>query len=91
MDVRNDKIYLKIFLQETANIYARLINQYIFKNHTLVSASFHKLKEEAQRSDEVKIYNTLKSDRKLTVSDIDNSDVKSQLEQQIQIQETTDS
>ena len=33
-----------------ATIYARSINQYKFKYHTLFSASFHKTKEENQRS-----------------------------------------
>ena len=74
-----------------ATIYARSINQYKFKYHTLVSASFYKINEEDQRSNEIELYKNLKINHKLTESDIDNFDVSSQLEHQIQIQENKES
>ena len=78
-------------LKQVATIYARLINQYKFKYHILFSASFFKINEEDQRSDEIDLFNNLKINNKLTESDIDIIDNKSQLEHQIQIQETKES
>ena len=71
-----------------ASIYARIINQYKFKYHILFSASLSKIKEEDQRIDEIELYITLNFNHNLTETDIDNIDIKSQLEHQIQIQET---
>ena len=71
-----------------ATIYARLINQYKFKYHTLFSASFYKNIEEDQRSDEAELFINLKINKNLTETDINNIDIKSQLEHQIQVQET---
>ena len=71
-----------------ATIYARLINQYKFKHHILFSASFYKINEEDQRSDEIELSINLKINNNLTETDINNIDVKSQLEHQIQVQET---
>ena len=78
-------------VKELSVIYARLINQYKFKYHTLFSASFYKVNEEDQRDSEIELYINLKSNKNLTESDIDNIDVRSQLEHQIQIQETKES
>ena len=72
-------------------IYARLINQYKFKYHTLFSASFYKINEEDQRYNEIELYINLKINRNSTESDIGNIDVKSQLEHQIQLQQTKES
>ena len=83
--------YINKIVKELSVIYARLINQYIFKNHTLFSASFYKINEEDQRNNEIELYMNLKINNNLTESDIDNTDVRSQLEHQIQIQETKDS
>ena len=74
-----------------ATIYARLINQYKRIYHTLFSASFYKINEEDQRSGETELFTTLNIKHKLTETDIDNNDVKSELENQIQIQETRES
>ena len=61
------------------------------KNHTLFSASFYKINEEDQRYNEIELYINLNINHKLTESDNDNIDVRSQLEHQIQIQETKES
>ena len=87
IEIRNNN---KI-VSELSFIYARLINQYKFKNHTLFSASFYKINEENQKNNEIELYMKLKINNNLTKSDIDNIDVRSQLEHQIQIQETKES
>ena len=83
--------YINKILKEMATIYARLINQYKFKYHILFLASFYKINEEDQRSDKIELFNNLKINNKLTETDINNIDVKSQLEHQIQFQETKES
>ena len=83
--------YINKIIKELPVIYARLINQYKFKYHTLFSASFYKINEEDQRYNEIELYMKLKINHNLTESDFDNIDVKSQLEHQIQIQETKES
>ena len=67
-----------------ATIYARLMNQYKFKYRLLFSASIYKINEEDERSDETELFINLNINHNLTESDIDNIDVKSQLEHQIQ-------
>ena len=81
--------YNNIILKEMATIYATLFNQYTFKHHIIFSAMFYKINEEYQRSNEIALFNTLNNNQKVTESDINNIDVKSQLEHQIQIQETS--
>ena len=83
--------YINEIVKELSFIYARLINQYIFKYHTLFSASFYKINEEDERNNEIELYINLKIKNNLTESDIDNIDVRSQLEHQIQVQETKES
>ena len=83
--------YINKILKELCVIYARLINQYTFKYHTLFSASFYKIIEEDQRNNEIELYINLNVNHKLTESDIDNIDVRSQLEHQIQNQEMKES
>ena len=83
--------YINKIIKELSVIFARLINQYKFKYHTLFSASFYKINEEDQRNNEIELYINLKFNNNLTESDIDNIDVRSQLEQQIQVQETKES
>ena len=83
--------YINKIIKELSVIYARLINQYKFKYHTLFSASFYKINEEDQRNNEIELYKNLKLNNNLTESDIDIIDVRSQLEQQIQVQETKES
>ena len=83
--------YINKIVKELSVIYARLIDQYKFKYHTLFSANFYKINEEDERNNEIELYMNLKINNNLTESDIDNIDVKSQLERQIQIQETKES
>ena len=83
--------YINKIIKELSVFNARLINQYKFKYHTLFSASFYKINEEDQRNNDIEFYMNLKINYNLTESDIDNIDVRSQLEHQIQIQETKES
>ena len=83
--------YINKIVKELSVIYARLLNQYKFKYHTLFSASFYKINEEDQRYNEIELYMNLKINHNLTEFDIDKSDVRSQLEHQIQIEETKES
>ena len=83
--------YINKIIKELSVIYARLINHCKFKYHTLFSASFYKINERDQRSNEIELYMNLKFNHNLTESDIDNIDVRSQLEHQIQIRETKES
>ena len=83
--------YISKIVKELSFIYARLINHYKFKYHTLFSASFYKINEEDQRKNEIELYINLKINKNLTESDIDNIDIRSQIEHQIQIQETRES
>ena len=83
--------YINKIVKELSIIYARLINQYKFKYHTLFSASFYKINEEDQRSIEIEICINSKINHNLTESDIENIDVTSQLEHQKQVLETKES
>ena len=47
--------YINKILKELSVIYARLLNQYNFKYHTLFSASFYKIKEEDQRNNHIEL------------------------------------
>ena len=55
-----DYRYINNIIEELSVIYARLINQYKFKYHTLFSASFYKINEEDQRDNEIELYINLK-------------------------------
>ena len=81
-DIGIETRYTNKILKEIATKNARLINQYKFKDHILFSASFYKINEEDQRSDEIEIFINLNFNNNLTESDINNIDVKSQLEHQ---------
>ena len=83
--------YINKIVKELSFIYARLINQYKFKYHTLFSASFYKINEEDQRDNHIELYINLKINNNLTESDIDNIDIRCQLEDQIQMQELKES
>ena len=48
--------YINKIVKEFSVIYARLINQYKFKFHTLFSASFYKINGEDQRNNEIELY-----------------------------------
>ena len=78
--------YINKIVKELSVIYARLINQYKFKYHTLFSASFYKINEEDQRCNEIELYLNLKINHNSTESNIDNNEIRSHLEHQIQIQ-----
>ena len=83
--------YINKIIKELFVIYARLINQFKFKYHTLFSAIFYKIKEEDQRNNDIELYMNLKINHNLTESETDNINVRSQSEHQIQIQETKES
>ena len=83
--------YINKIVKELSVNYAKLINQYKFKYHTLFSASFYKINEEDQRNNEIELYINLNINHNLTESDIDNIDVRSQLEHQFQNQEMKES
>ena len=83
--------YINKIIKELSVIYARLLNQYKFKYHTIFSASFYKINEEDQRNNEIELYRNLNINHNVTESDIDNTDVRSRLEHQIQNQEMKDS
>ena len=78
-------------VKEMATLYARLLNQYRYEYHILISTSFYEINEEGQRSDEMELFINLNIFQNVIETDIDNIDVKSQLEHQFQIQETKDS
>ena len=69
-DIGIEKRYINKILKEMATIYARLINQYKFIYHLLSSASFYKVNEEDQRSDEIELSINLKINNNLTETDI---------------------
>ena len=83
--------YINKIIKKLSVVYARIINQNKFKNHTFFSASFYKIIEEDQRYNEIELYIILNINHNLTESDIDNIDVRSQLEHQIQNQEMKES
>ena len=47
-------------------IYAMIMNQYIFKYHTLFSARFYKINEEDQRNNEIELNINLNVNHNLT-------------------------
>ena len=69
--------YINNIIKELSVIYAKLINQYNFKNQTLFSASFYKINEEDQRNNKIELYINLNINHNLTESDIDIIDVRS--------------
>ena len=83
--------YINKIVKELSGIYARLINQYKYKYHTLFSTNFYKINEEDQRDNHIELYINLKINNNLIESDIANIDIRSQLEHQIQMQELKDS
>ena len=83
--------YINKIMKELSVIYARLINQYKFKYQTVFSARFDKQDENSRLSDETELFINLNMNYNKTQSDIDNIDLKSPLEHQIQKQEMKDS
>ena len=78
-------------MKELSVIYARLINQYIFRYQTVVSARFDKQGENRQVLDETELFFNLNINHNLTQKDLDKIDVISPLEHQIQQQELKNS
>ena len=83
--------YIKKIMKELSVIYARLINQYKFKYQTVFSARFDKQNEDNQLLDETELFINLNINHNLTQTDLDNINVVSSLEHQIQEQEMKDS
>ena len=83
--------YINKIMKELSVIYARLVNQYKFKYQTVFSARFDKQNEDNQVLDETELFINLNINHNLTQSDLDNIDVVSSLEHQIQQQEMKDS
>ena len=83
--------YINKILKELSVIYARLLNQYKFKYQTVFSARFDKQNEENQVIDETELFINLNINHNLTQTDIDNIDIESPLEHQIQQQQMKDS
>ena len=90
-DIGIETRYVNNILKEIATIYAKVLNQYMFEYHINFSASFYKIIEEDQRSDEIEIFINLNNNHNLTETDIEEFDVRSQLPHRIQIQETNES
>ena len=83
--------YINKIMKELSLIYARLINQYKFRYQTVFSARFDKQNEDNQVLDETELFINLNINHNLTQTDIDEIDIKSPLEHQIQQQEMKDS
>ena len=83
--------YIKKIIKEISVNYARLKNQYKFQYHTMFPASFYKISEEDQRKNEIELYMNLNINHNLTESDVDNIDVRSQLDHQILVQANRES
>ena len=83
--------YNNKIMKELAMIYARLINHYKFKYQTVFSARFDKQDEDGQLLDETESFINLNFTHNLTQSDLDNINIISPLDFQIQQQELKDS
>ena len=83
--------YINKIMKELSLIYARLINQYKLRYQTVFSARFDKQNEDNQVLDETELFINLNINHNLTQTDIDEIDIKSPLEHQIQQQEMKDS
>ena len=83
--------YINKIIKELSTIYARLINQYKFKYQTVFWGRFDKQNEDGQLLDETELFINLNNKYNLTQTDLDNINVVSELEHQIQQQEMKDS
>ena len=79
--------YFNKILKELSVIYARLIDGYKFKDQTIFSVRFDEQDKDNQVLDETELFINLNINHNLTETDIDEIDVKSPLEHQIQQQE----
>ena len=71
-------------MKELINVYARLMNQYKFNYQTVISVRFDKQNEDNQLLDETELFINIKINHNLTQTVIDNIDVKTPLDHQIQ-------
>ena len=78
-------------LREMSIIYARLIDQYKFKYQVVFSAEFDKEDEFGFISDKTELFISLKINQILTLRDIEETNIYSQLDSQITNQEMKDS
>ena len=83
--------YINKIMNELSVIYARLINQYKFRYQTVFSARFDKQDADNQVLGETELFLNLNNNHNLTEIGIDNIDIKSPLQHQIQQQEMIDS
>ena len=83
--------YIKKIIKELSVIYARLLNEFKFRYHTVFSARFDKQNEDNQILDETELFINLNININLTQTDIANIDIVSPLEHQIHQQEMKDS
>ena len=83
--------YNNKMMKELSVIYARLLNQYIFRYQTVFSARFDKQDENNQVIGETELFINLNINHNLKETDINNFDIKSPLQHQIQQQEIKDS
>ena len=83
--------YIIKIMKELSVIYARLLNQYNFRYQTVFSARFDKQNEDNQVLDETELFINLNINNNLTQTDLNNNNVVSSLEHQIQQQEMKDS
>ena len=79
--------YIIKIMKELSIIHARLINQYKFRYQTVFSARFDKQNEDNQLIDKTELFINLNINQNLTQTDIDNINVISPSEYQIQQQE----
>ena len=79
--------YIKKIIIEICVSYARLKDQYEFKKQSVLSTRFDKQNEDNQVSDETELFINLNINQNSTETDLDNFDVKSPLEHQIQARE----
>ena len=83
--------YINKIMKELSVIYASLMNQYKFKYQTVFSARFDIQNEDNQVLDDTELFINLSINHKITQTDIDNIDIQSPLEHQIQQQQMKDS
>ena len=79
--------YIIKIVKKLSVIYAKSLNQYIFKYQTVFSARFDEQDEDNQVLDETELLINFNINHNLTETDLDNTDIKSPLKHQIQAQE----
>ena len=83
-DLRIENRDINKIFKEMALIYARLIGQYKFKYQVVFSALFEKMNEFGYIENKTDMYISLKLNHVLTLSDLDNLTINSQVESQIE-------